>query len=118
MKPELLKQIEKAKNYMIIVEGKKDAQSLRFLGFNKIFIINETGKSLYEKMEQIVNLCEKKDKVCILTDFDKKGKHLYLLLKSKLSETGVKMDNTLRGILLKERISHIEGLANFLKDKK
>jgi len=54
MKPELLKQIEKAKNYMIIVEGKKDFFALKELGF----------------------------------------------------------------VLLKERISHIEGLANFLKNKK
>ena len=115
MKPELLHQIEKSKNYLIVVEGKKDKQALQFLGFKKIFVINETGKSLYEKIEQIQEICTKKDKVCILTDFDKKGKQLYLLLKSKFSEMGIKMDNTLRGILLRERISHIEGLTKYLK---
>jgi len=88
---------------------------LHYLGFHKIFIINETGKSLYEKIEQIQKIAGK-DKVCILTDFDKQGKKLYLLLKSKLLEMGVKMDNSFRGLLLKQRISHIEGLANFIKN--
>lgn len=113
----LLKEIEKAKDYIIVVEGKKDKASLEKLGFQNIFMINETGKSLYEKIEQLVNLCDKKDKVCILTDFDKKGKFLYLLLKSKLSEFGVKLDNTFRGILLKEKISHIEGLSKYLRNQ-
>ena len=69
-----------------------------------------------EKIEQIQELVGK-DKVCILTDFDKKGKQLYLLLKSKLQEQGTRLDNTFRGVLLKEKISHIEGLAKFLKNK-
>ena len=116
MNQQLLKDIEKAKDYLIIVEGKKDKFSLQALGFENIFVINETGKSLYEKIEQIQQLCEKKDKACILTDFDKKGKQLYLLLKTKLQEIGVRMDNTLRGVLLKERISHIEGLSHYIKN--
>lgn len=118
MNHEFLKQIEKAKEHLIIVEGKKDKIALQHLGFEKIFVINETGKSLPEKIEQIFELCEKKDKVCILTDFDKKGKKLYLLLKSKLLEFGVRLDNTLRGFLLKQRISHIEGLYHFIENGK
>lgn len=117
MNHKLLRQLEKAKNYLIIVEGKKDKSSLERLGFNRIFVIHETGKSLPEKIEQIQELCEKKDKVCILTDFDKKGKKLYLLLKSKLVEAGVRLDNTLRGFLLKQKISHIEGLFHFVNNE-
>ncbi len=117
MNNQLLKQIEKSTDYLIIVEGEKDASALKQLGFNRIFILNETGKSLGEKIEQIQNNCTKKDKVCILTDFDKTGRQLYLLLKSKLNELGVKMDNSLRRTLLKERISHIEGLDNYLKNQ-
>jgi len=118
MNQELLKQIEKAKDYLIIVEGKKDKASLQQFGFQKIFVIHETGKSIPEKIEQIQEMCNKKDKVCILTDFDKKGKKLYLLLKSKLLEIGVKLDNTLRGFLLKQRLGHIEGLSTFAKNVK
>lgn len=110
----LINDIEKAKDYLVIVEGKKDKVALEQLGFKKIFIIHETGKSLAEKTEQISELCEKKQKVCILTDFDKSGKKLYKLLKSGLQERGVRLDNSLRGLLLKEKISHIEGLDKFL----
>jgi 5S rRNA maturation endonuclease (ribonuclease M5) len=111
----IAEEIEKYKEFLIIVEGKKDRVSLVELGFRKIFVLNETGKSLYEKIEQIPELAGK-DTVCILTDFDKKGKSLYLLLKSKLNELGSKQDNTLRGILLREKVSHIEGLSSFVKN--
>ena len=110
---QLKKELEKAKNYLLVVEGKKDKAALLSLGFKHIFILNETGKSLYEKIEQIEAISQK-NKVCILTDFDKKGKKLYLLLKSQLAQK-VKLDNSLRYILLKSKISHIEGLASFMK---
>jgi len=115
MHTELPRQIEKAKDYLVIVEGKKDKAALEKLGFNRIFVFNETGQSLGERAEKIQELCSKKDKVCILTDFDRKGKKLYLLLKSKLSEAGVKLDSSLRAFLLGEKISHIEGLAHFIE---
>ena len=116
MNYKFLRQLKKAKNYLIIVEGKKDKSSLEKLGFSRIFVIHETGKSLPEKIEQIREIVGK-DKVCILTDFDKKGKKLYMLLKSKLVESGVRLDNTLRGFLLKQKISHIEGLFHFVNNK-
>ena len=109
-------QIEKAKNYLVIVEGKKDKAAMEHLGFKRVFMIHETGKSIGEKVEEIQELCSKKDRVCILTDFDKKGKQMYLLLKSKLAEAGVKLDNSLRAFLLGEKISHIEGLSHFLEN--
>ena len=116
MKKEIIqKELEKAKNCLIIVEGKKDKQALENLGFKKIFTIHETGKSIYEKIEQIEAIAGK-DKICILTDFDKKGKKLYLLLKSELSQRKVRLDNTFRGVLLKLNISHIEGIKDLLKE--
>jgi len=117
MNEKLLKELYKAQDYLVVVEGKKDKAALEKLGFFNVFVINETGRSLGENIEEIQGLCGKKDRVCILTDFDKKGKQLYLLLKSKLNEIGVRMDNSLRGFLLKERISHIEGLSKYLKNE-
>ncbi|MEK6820292.1 MAG: toprim domain-containing protein [Nanoarchaeota archaeon] len=105
--------LSQAKGMLIVVEGKKDKIALEKLGFEYIFVINETGHSLYEKIEEIEKNAGKK-KICILTDFDKKGKKLYLLLKSELGKRRVKLDNAFREALLKQRVSHIEGLSNFM----
>lgn len=117
MKDRFQKDLEKATQNIVVVEGKKDKSALQHLGFHKVFVIHETGKSIYEKIEQLAELCDKKDRVCILTDFDKKGKSLYMLLKSKLPELGIRLDNSFRGVLLKKKISHIEGLDKFLKNQ-
>jgi len=116
-KSKIIKIFEKARENLIIVEGKKDLLALRELGFKNIFIINETGKSLGEKIEEIEEKAGK-IKITILTDFDKKGKKLYLKLKSELSTRKVKLDNSFRGILLKLKISHIEGLSAYIKNAK
>jgi len=117
MKPDLEKQFQQAKEHLIIVEGKKDLASLKQLGFKHIFVIHETSHSIYEKIEEIEQKAGKR-KICILTDFDKRGKKLYLLLKSELSKRKVRLDNTFRGVLLKQNISHIEGLASFMRHEK
>ncbi len=112
---QLQSDIEKYKSYFIIVEGKKDISSLKALGFQKVYSIHESSVSLKERLEKLSLLVEKKDKVCILTDLDKKGKQLYLLIKSELSSIGgIKIDSSLRGILLKAHLSHIEGLKKFM----
>ncbi len=103
--------IEKAKKNLIIVEGKNDEKALKELGFQEIFIINETGRSLNEGIELIEQTAHKR-KVCILTDFDKRGKMLFMRIKSGLAERRIKMDNTLRGALLKCGVSHIEGIGS------
>ncbi len=107
--------IEKFLDYVIIVEGKKDLSSLKALGFTKLYTIHETSVPIKERVLAISNHLDKKDRVCILTDFDKKGKHLYLLLKTLFQEQGVRLDSTLRGVLLKAHISHIEGLYHYLQ---
>lgn len=120
----LEKELSKARENLIVVEGKKDKLALQQLSFTNIFVINETGKSLYEKIEEIEALARKeknikrKIKVCILTDFDRKGRKLYMMLKSELSKRGIKLDNTLRDILLRMHVSHIEGLNTFIENQK
>jgi len=106
-------ELDKVKDHLIIVEGKKDKDSLQKLGLNNIFVLNEHRKSLCEKVEEIEEIAGKR-KLCILTDFDKKGKKLYLLLKSELSKRKVRLDNKFRSTLLRLKISHIEGLASYI----
>ena len=107
--------IEKYKDYIIIVEGKKDVQSLKFLGFEKVYAIHITGIPIRERAEQIATYITKKDRVCILTDLDKKGKQLYIKLKPIFQELGAKLDSNLRNILIKTKTSHIEGLPKILE---
>ncbi len=114
MKQTLQKTLDRAKSYWIVVEGKRDAIVLRELGFEKVFQINQTGKSIYELIEELVELSGK-DKICILTDFDKAGRKLYKFLKRELSMRGARLDSTLRDELLKAGLSHIEGLRSFLE---
>ncbi len=110
----LLIEIDKAKNSdaLIVVEGCKDKKALEKLGFKSKNIIILHGRPFYVTVEKI------KTKECIiLTDFDKKGKHLYHSLKKELVKKGVRINNRLRIILLKNKISHIEGLATFIYNK-
>lgn len=108
--------IDKFKDYVIIVEGKKDVSSLNALGFSKVYMIHQTSMSVKERAEEILKQIEKRDKICILTDFDKKGKRMYMTLKPIFQELGARLDSSLRGLLLKARISHIEGLYKYLND--
>jgi len=72
--PKLRQDVGKYKDYVIIVEGKKDVLALNGLGFEKVYAVHKTGMALRERVEEIVAELDKKDKVCILTDLDKKGK--------------------------------------------
>ncbi|MBX4196269.1 toprim domain-containing protein [Candidatus Pacearchaeota archaeon] len=100
---------------LVIVEGKNDVAALVHLGFTRVYTIHETSVPLRERILHISREISKKDKVCILTDFDKKGKQLFDIIKTELQALGVKIDSTLRSILLKTGISHIEGLDAFLE---
>ncbi|MFH1290536.1 MAG: toprim domain-containing protein [Nanoarchaeota archaeon] len=116
--PKLKNDVEKFKDYVILVEGKKDVAALKNAGFDKVYAIHVTGVGLRERIEQIAEGIKdrKRTKVCILTDLDKQGKKLYMLIKPILIELGVKVDSTLRGILLKAKLSHMEGFEKFMGD--
>ncbi|MDO8508729.1 MAG: toprim domain-containing protein [Nanoarchaeota archaeon] len=111
---QLLSEIARFKDYVIIVEGKKDVEALKSLGFEKVYAIHLTGVPLRERVEQIMLYVEKKERVCILTDLDKRGKQLYEKLKPIFQELGAKLDSTFRGILIKSRVSHVEGIPAFM----
>ena len=106
--------IKKYEDYVFVVEGKKDVAAMNNIGFERVHTIHNTGVPIRKRIEEIQSILRKKDKVCILTDFDKKGKQLYLLLKKEFSEAGVRLDGSFRGILLKSGVSHIEGLDSYM----
>lgn len=107
--------IEKFKDYIIVVEGKKDVSAIKYFGFEKVFPIHLNSVPLRERAEQIMSYAEKNDKICILTDLDKRGKQLYKKLKPIFQELGARLDSSLREILIKSKISHVEGVHNFMQ---
>ena len=104
-------EIEKYRDCLFIVEGIKDKKALESFGLMNIFVLNKNSKSLLEKVEEIEEIGKNK-KICILTDFDKEGKKLYLELKSELARRNVKLDSSFRSFLLDLKINHIEDLKN------
>ena len=95
----------------VIVEGPKDASALRLLGINNIFELSK--QPIFVLAEQIAVYHKR---AAILTDLDKKGKILYGKLHRSLIRQGVQTDNRFRQFLLRyTKISHIEGLATYLK---
>jgi 5S rRNA maturation endonuclease (ribonuclease M5) len=113
--PELKAGISAYLEYVIIVEGKKDVASLNSLGFRKVYALHETGVPIRVRVEQIMQKINKSDKICILTDLDKKGKKLYMLAKQVFQELGAHLDSSFRGLLIKAQLTHIEGLASFME---
>ncbi|MBI2451742.1 toprim domain-containing protein [Candidatus Pacearchaeota archaeon] len=111
--PQLKHDIEKYRDYVILVEGKKDVASMKSCGFERVYAIHKTSVSLRENVEHIAEQINRKDKVCILTDLNKKGKKLYMIVKQILQEQGKHLNSSFRGILIKARISHIEGIYSF-----
>jgi len=94
----------KLKDKTVIVEGIKDKKALNNLGVKNVITLN---KPIYKIIDDISEMY--KD-VVILTDLDKKGRELYSKLRFGLERNHVKIDNSFRIFLFKEKISHIEGI--------
>lgn len=114
--PKLKNDVDRFRSYIILVEGKKDVAALKNAGFDRVYAIHVNGVGLRERIEHIASLIEdkRKERVCILTDLDKQGKKMYMLIKPILQELGVKVDSTLRGLLIKAQLSHMEGFEKFM----
>lgn len=102
---------------IVVVEGQRDKSSLLKLGLKNIFVLNRPGATFCSRIEALKKLAERREKRCaILTDLDKKGKFLYAALKRELTKEGIKIDDRLRRLLRKAKVSHIEGLATYLSN--
>ncbi len=112
----LLRALKALRHEVVVVEGQRDRNSLLKLGIRNIFILNKPGANFYSRVEALKKLAEKKGKkkCAILTDLDKKGRFLYAALKRELIKEGIKIDDSLRRLLSKAKVSHVEGLATYL----
>jgi len=111
---------ESAKGTTILVEGKKDVETLRALNVRGTIITVKTGGKSYL---DIVSELEKRKlaKVILLLDFDRRGKQGTNRLRHNLERTGIKVELevwlTLLGSVGKD-VQCIEGLATYLESLK
>jgi 5S rRNA maturation endonuclease (ribonuclease M5) len=117
MEVDLKQEIEKFRECVILVEGKKDVSSLKSVGFEKVYAIHFNRLGVRERIEQIVEVVGRKEVYCILMDLDEAGKKLYKEIRKILQELGVKIDTRFRGILTREKVSHLEGFGKFMEKR-
>ena len=107
---------ESAKGKPIIVEGKKDEQTLRILGVNGVIVTVKTGgKSFLEATAEIEKLGARE--VILLLDFDRRGKEGTLRLQRNLERSKIKINvlfwRDLRALVGRE-MQCIESLTSYL----
>jgi 2,5-diamino-6-(ribosylamino)-4(3H)-pyrimidinone 5'-phosphate reductase len=111
---------ESARGTPIIVEGKKDIETLRVLGVEGEIISAKTGgKSRLD----VVSEAEKRDsrELILLLDFDRRGKEWTKVLKQQLEKAKIKPNlrfwKDLQSLVGKE-VKDIEGLASYIENLK
>jgi 5S rRNA maturation endonuclease (ribonuclease M5) len=108
---------ESARGKLIVVEGKKDAQTIRDLGVKGTVLTLKTGgKSFLEATAEIENLCV--GEVILLLDFDRRGvegtKCLQRNLERLKIRPNVRFWHALHAIVGRE-IHSIESMSNYLQ---
>jgi 5S rRNA maturation endonuclease (ribonuclease M5) len=85
--------VESAKGTPVVVEGKKDLETLRYLGVaGPILTVKTGGKSFVQALHDIEQTGA--GQVVLLLDFDRRGKQGTSRLLKGLEGTGVKPDLT------------------------
>ena len=107
---------ESAKGKPIVVEGKKDEQTLRVLGVNGVIVTVKTGgKSFLEATAEIEKLGAQE--VILLLDFDRRGREGTLRLQRNLERSKIKINASFwRDLhaLVGREIQCIESLTSYL----
>lgn len=100
---------EENTKFPIMVEGKKDEESLRSLGFTGEIIQINTGKGIVATSEGLVG----REKVILLFDWDRKGAELTRAFAEALKNEEIDSDTRFRSelaVLVKKEIKDVESL--------
>ncbi len=98
---------------IIVVEGRRDEESLRFLGI-KGEIVFASRQPLLEFTEM---LSMSGKEIVLLTDWDKKGGIIARKIIQHLLTYGIMPNTNIRGrlgVLVKKRIKDVESLNNYI----
>ena len=111
---------ESARGTPIVVEGKKDVETLKALGVQgKIVSAKTGGKSRLDVISEV----EKTEahEVILLLDFDRRGKEWSKILKEHLERARIRPNlkfwKELQGLVSKE-VKDIEGLTSYVETLK
>jgi 2,5-diamino-6-(ribosylamino)-4(3H)-pyrimidinone 5'-phosphate reductase len=111
---------ESARGTPIIVEGKKDVETLRTLGVQGQIVTAKTGgKSRLDLISEIEKTSNQE--VILLLDFDRRGKEWTAILRQSLEKARIKTNVTFRRELLRfagRELKDIEGLEAYLQTLK
>ena len=108
---------ESAKGTTILVEGRKDVETLRNLGVQgPILTVKTGGKSFLDVISELEE--QRLAKVVLLLDFDRRGKQGTNRLRRNLERTGIRVDLAVWLALLGsvgKDVQCVEGLTAYLK---
>ncbi|MCS7105852.1 MAG: toprim domain-containing protein, partial [Candidatus Aenigmarchaeota archaeon] len=111
---EIQKEVLNYKEVPIIVEGKRDEEAIRKLGFQKIFKIS--GKPLEKVLDEVKDY----KSVVILSDFDEEGKKIFAKLRRLFSSHRIKVHtflrNKIKSIFKIKKIEEINSLIKCMED--
>lgn len=107
---------QSAKETPILVEGRRDAETLRKLAITgKIITTKTSGKSFLDVVSEVKN-CGAQE-VVLLMDFDRRGKEWTKKLKQHLEKMRIKPNTSFWRNLLNltgHEVKDIEGLASYM----
>lgn len=99
----------------IIVEGRRDVESLRAVGCaGEIEPIN-SGTTLHTRAEHLAGSARV---VILLTDWDKKGDQLFVAMRDLFAANGVRVEGTFRDklrIWMRPPVTDVESLASYVE---
>lgn len=98
---------------LIVVEGKRDVEALNRIGFNGDLIILNHFKGITDFVD---NHCQIRNKIILLLDMDRTGKHLTSKLVSQLQHKGNNVNLFYKKALAKityGKIRQVEELAAY-----
>jgi 5S rRNA maturation endonuclease (ribonuclease M5) len=98
----------------VVVEGRRDAEALRSLGFTGEIISFHSGRSVYDFCEE---LTAKYEKVILLPDWDETGERLFSVLSGNLRgywEEFASFREDIRAFCQKD-IKDVEGIPGLLE---
>lgn len=127
LEPEVLEELEKtleeikeksAAGTVIIVEGRKDENSLRELGIpGPVYQVPNGGSTPLNSLEDLSD-CEE---AIVLTDFDRTGEDLADFCEKHLEKLGIDVLSNLRNKLkhfVRKAVKDIEGMSSFIQSER